>query len=232
MTALWIGLCTAFGVFAVYIVLPTVARYYFRKAFLSSARKTGYVYLTFDDGPDPESTPAILEVLTQTDVKATFFLVGARVARYPHLARQIAEMGHPIAEHGYTHLHPWTTGPIRVAADLLRGGKAVLQYRSSNDRGLFRPPYGKLNLVTLLYIWLGRRQCAFWDIDPKDYSSNSSTEVARFVMDRISPGSVILLHDGRLHGGRSAEVTPQAARVIIEGAHRLGLRLNTLSEVK
>lgn len=223
-----VTLCTL----SIYIVIPWGLKLIMRQRFLATAKALEMVFLTFDDGPDPESTPKLLGLLNKAEAKATFFVLGKNVERYPDLAKKIIEDGHEIGEHSYEHLHAWKTGPLRTLRDLVRGERVLQSVsRVSNHRVLFRPPFGKINLSTLLYIWLRRKQVAFWNIDPKDYEAGSAQEVANHVIQRLGPGDVILLHDGRLSGNSNVHVTSGALGLILEACESKGLHPTSLGGV-
>lgn len=146
------------------------------------------LYLTFDDGPDPESTPVILDILKAHCVKATFFCTGSRVFASPGLFARIATEGHTVGNHGYSHLNGLTT-PVRTyCADVFRG-------RDITCSNLFRPPYGRLRIRQ--YRILERSmQIVFWDIMPYDFDQRLDGGASySHLMKRLRPGSVIVLHD-------------------------------------
>src|SRR5262249_44490651 len=103
-----------------------------------------HVALTFDDGPDPASTPAFLDLLAARRLHATFFLLGSMVARAPQLAAEIAAAGHEIAVHGWDHRYTILRGPGAVFSDLARASDAVAGATGARPR-FFRPPYGVLS---------------------------------------------------------------------------------------
>ena len=220
-----------FGCLAIYFLLPIVVKRIICLKFLSTVKKTGLSCLTFDDGPNPETTPEILELLKEADVKATFFLIGNNVQKYPELADQIFLQGHEIGEHSFEHSHAWKSDPIRTAIDLTRGNRTISKYRSPGEKISFRPPYGKVNLITLLYILFSKRRVVFWNVDPKDYGHESSKVVSQYVTHRLLPGSVILLHDGRLNSSSDSNVTVSAVRSILKEAAHRNLRLTSIREV-
>ncbi|NLE35645.1 MAG: polysaccharide deacetylase family protein [Bacteroidales bacterium] len=151
----------------------------------SSGRK---LYLTFDDGPDEESTPRILDILKSHKVRATFFCTGSRVSGAPGLfARMVAE-GHTIGNHGFSHLNGLKT-PVRTyCSDVFRG-------RDITCSNLFRPPYGRLR-VRQYRIIERTMQVVFWDVMPYDFDPGiTANESYNILVKRIRPGSVIVLHD-------------------------------------
>ncbi len=156
---------------------------------LCRARGRGRViYLTFDDGPDPLSTPSLLEVLHQHDVKGTFFCTGSRVQAAPGLFAGIAAGGHVTGNHGYSHLNGLTTSVRSYCADVFRG-------RDITCSNLFRPPYGRIRMRQ--YRILERSmQIIFWDVMPYDFDPSLTADASLAVlMKRVRPGSVVVLHD-------------------------------------
>lgn len=144
--------------------------------------------LTFDDGPDPVSTPRILDILSANNVKATFFCTGSRVLASPGLFARIAAEGHGVGNHGFSHLNGLKT-PVRTyCSDILRG-------RDITCSNLFRPPYGRLRMRQ--YQILQRSmQIVFWDLMPYDFDRSLQPEASyRVLTHRMKPGSLIVLHD-------------------------------------
>ena len=103
----------------------------------------GHVALTFDDGPDPESTPLFTRLLAEHEVRATFFLLGSMVERAPWLAAELASAGHEIGVHGFDHRYLTARGPRATRSDLTRATELIANVTGTRPR-LFRPPYGVL----------------------------------------------------------------------------------------
>ena len=215
----------------VYILAPWAFKIILRRRFLKDFHEEDHICLTFDDGPNPDATPQILDALEQAGVKATFYLVGENVEKYPDLAARIVELGHEIGEHGYKHTHAWKTGPITTARDLWRGSRTLARYQSEDRPLSFRPPYGKLNVISVLYILLGRKKVAFWNIDPRDYASQSADEISNEVLRKAGSGGVVLLHDGRRHDSNDAGLTVQAVRSLLCECRERKLTIRTVGEV-
>jgi peptidoglycan-N-acetylglucosamine deacetylase len=146
------------------------------------------LYLTFDDGPDTDSTPAILKILAMYNIKATFFCSGEAAEKNPELISKILSEGHIIGNHGYSHLNGWKTSIDTYIKDVEKAFPVT-------STGLFRPPYGKLTLRQ--YNKLKRRfRIVFWDIMPYDFDRSFGGENCLKVLKRkIRPGSVNVLHD-------------------------------------
>lgn len=212
-----------------YVLLPALVKGLLRLRFLRRIRKSGCVCLTFDDGPSPKATPQILALLRQAGARATFFIVGEAAEKCPELVAAIAHEGHELGEHGYGHLHAWKSNPLHYAADLARASRMIRHF-ASRYGSLFRPPYGKLNLLTLLYALLTRRRLAFWDLDPRDYAQTSPARLAQQVLSELAPGRVVLFHDGRRRPESDPAVTVEALKLVLEAAAPRRLEFATVSE--
>ena len=155
---------------------------------------SNHAALTFDDGPHPEFTVALLRILRQFGVKATFFMVGEVAARYPEVVRMVAEDGHVIGNHSHSH---------RAFPELDREGRrtelelcARTLYPYENK--LFRPPFGRENLASHRdAVNLGYRVIG-WNLSVDDWRQHSADRLAERLMQGLRPGSIVLLHDSRV----------------------------------
>lgn len=218
------------GIACFYLILPMGIRTLMRLHFLAQMRRSGCICLTFDDGPSPDSTPMILQLLSEAGVRATFFVLGKNARKYPELITLIRSMGHEIGEHGFGHLHAWKANPVEYTTDLIRGGWTIRDYYPPPHVHYFRPPYGKFNLLTLFYAWLGRRKVIFWNVDPRDYEQKSAVQVAQHVIENLAPGRIVLLHDGRIRLDSNPAVTVMALKMILDAAGSRGIRFASLGE--
>lgn len=230
MRALFLTAVLAAALAGLYLVVPWFAKSFLRRRLLARVRRTGGVCLTFDDGPEPRSTPRILRLLEDAGAKATFFLLGQQVERYPELVRQIVAAGSEVGEHGQGHRHAWKTGPLAYWRDLQQGRRSVAEALGASEVRVYRPAFGEMNLLTLMYLALGRRQLVMWNVNPRDFEQESGAEVAARVIKLLEPGSIILFHDGRADAPGDPEVTVEAVRLVLAEARRRGLRLVTASE--
>ena len=219
------------GCMVLYILIPFGVTFILRKRFQNRIKKSGRIYLTFDDGPHPDSTPQILALLRKYNAKATFFVIGENVLKYPYIMRQIIDAGHEIGEHSFSHKFPWLCDPYRSLLDLMRGNRVLNDYRQVEDKKLFRPPYGKLNMISLIYVFLTQRKFVFWNVDPKDYKQDSGEKIADLVSKKLLPGNVILLHDGRRKLNKDLQTTGTAVEIILQQAKQKGIRLSTMNEI-
>ncbi|MCX6325703.1 MAG: polysaccharide deacetylase family protein [Bacteroidia bacterium] len=146
--------------------------------------------LTFDDGPHPDSTPQLLDILDKHDIKTLFFCDGRAAEKYPGLINQIKTRGHLAGNHGYNHLNGWITSLKRYVADVSNA-----EPYTSTD--LFRPPYGRLRFNQ--YRKLKKKyKIVFWDIMPYDFDPSFGSENSlRILKNKIRPGSIIVLHDNQ-----------------------------------
>lgn len=213
-----------------YFAVPYAARNILRACFIAKTQKSGCICLTFDDGPNPESTPEILLLLKELGIKATFFQLGRNVEKYPDLVRDIIEQGHEIGDHGYSHVHSWACVPFCALRDLLRGNATLKKHAGSDQTFWLRPPYGKLNLITLCYVLCSGRKLAFWNVDPKDYLAQPPEKLAAQVLKKTAGGSVILLHEVSLHTNKALEGNLLAIKIIVRELHNRGCSFATVSE--
>lgn len=153
------------------------------------------VALTFDDGPDPVFTPAVLDVLRELDVRATFFCVGARVEQHPDVVARLVAEGHVLGSHTATHRDLPSLG-ARELVDDVRRGRDVLQAQTGRPAPLFRPPHGDMALRTgVVARGLGLRTW-LWTVDPEDWRPGARSEQIAAGCEGAGAGDVIVLHDG------------------------------------
>jgi peptidoglycan/xylan/chitin deacetylase (PgdA/CDA1 family) len=147
------------------------------------------LYLTFDDGPDPFSTPLLLDILERHGVKALFFCDGRAAEKYPDFIDMIRNRGHMIGNHGYCHLNGWQTVSDKYINDVTRASKFT-------SEKVFRPPYGRLSLKQK-GILLKSFKIFFWDLMPYDFDTSfGDVNSLTMLKNKIRPGSIIVLHDG------------------------------------
>jgi peptidoglycan-N-acetylglucosamine deacetylase len=153
------------------------------------------VALTFDDGPHPRGTPAVLEALARAGAVATFFLAGEQVERRPGLAREIAAAGHSVGVHCRRHRSLLRLGPRAVRDDLARAEQAIADAAGVEPR-LYRPPYGVLNAAALAYARRRGWETVLWRREGHDWQPQATAEsIVSRLTRRVRPGDVLLLHD-------------------------------------
>lgn len=163
---------------------------------ISRLRTTGnQVALTFDDGPNPDATPRILDVLAECGVPATFFILGSHAERWPELVARIADEGHTVGNHGYFHRKLHLKSPRYVRRDIELGTRAIERSGAARPR-LFRAPHGFRNpWVTSIAASLGM-QTVGWSLGVRDTDRPGEEKIAERVVRGARPGSILLLHDG------------------------------------
>jgi peptidoglycan/xylan/chitin deacetylase (PgdA/CDA1 family) len=154
------------------------------------------VALTFDDGPDPETTPKLLALLAERGVRATFFCVGERVARHPELARRLTAEGHLIGNHSYQHSHGTNVFSVaRLRADLARA-QEELRRVTGHTPEWFRPPMGLTNPRVFRVAGELRLKVAGYTARGLDKRPATADQIAARILRGLRPGAIILLHDG------------------------------------
>jgi len=158
------------------------------------SRREPTVYLSFDDGPHPQHTPPLLELLRAHGVKATFFLIGNEAEKYPELVRRIVAEGHTIGNHSMTHPRLPKLSAREQLADIARAD-AVLERFNGRKRQLFRPPNGRATLATIVSSVVHRQPLVLWSIDSQDYQLDAEQVVARLEKATVRGGDILLFHD-------------------------------------
>lgn len=167
---------------------PGPIRLFFPGAVFRIKTRKRVLYITFDDGPDPASTPFVLEILAEHNIKAVFFCSGKKAEENPGLIDLIKSSGHIVGNHGYGHYDGWRTGKKDYIADISRA--SILTSAS-----LFRPPYGRITPSQFSEI-AGKYTVVFWDLMPHDYDEKvPGVKILTILRRKIRNGSVIVLHD-------------------------------------
>lgn len=191
------------------------------------------VVLTFDDGPDPLYTPKILEILKKYNVKATFFLVGENVKKYPNLAQKIVEEGHDIGNHSYNHANFLILKPLSIKKNVMMANREIANVTGMVPQ-FFRPPRGLYTKAVLdLCDGLGMR-VVLWSLTSLDWRGISATKMVKMVLKKVKGGDIILFHDGGnlfYKKKTNHQNTVRALPKIIEGIQKKGFQLVPLSEV-
>lgn len=153
------------------------------------------IALTFDDGPHPEHTARLLDLLAATGTRGTFFVIGELAERYPHLIKRIAEAGHQLGNHTWTHSEPSQT-PVKQFLDEVQRTSCFLQDLTGHACQLMRPPKGNLSIGKALGLWRQRQTIALWNVDPKDFQMPDSQAMHRWLAGYApKDGDIVLLHD-------------------------------------
>ncbi len=154
--------------------------------------------ITFDDGPHPEYTHKVLEVLDEFNAKATFFMVGENVLKYPEIAKKVIDKGHVVANHSITHPEFKLIELTKIKEEI--AGMQKILSTMIRPFKYYRPPKGVISIKVLIASMLNGVKIVLWSKDPKDYAASSTEEIVNyFEINSIRPGDIVLLHDKSEH---------------------------------
>lgn len=165
------------------------------KVFCKKQTKEKIVAITFDDGPDPVQTPKVLQVLKEQQVPACFFCIGYKIEENEQLVRQIADGGHLIGNHSFTHTNTFPLYSLARMKKELQACQSALERVTSQKIKLFRPPFGVTNPTIAKAVRILGYTPIGWNIRTFDTQSPTQKKVLRRIRNKLCPGSIILLHD-------------------------------------
>lgn len=183
------------------------------------------VAITVDDGPYPQATERILDVLRDEGIKATFFVLGRSAESYPDLVERTAKEGHEIATHGYSHRNMARMSAEECRQEWERAEK-TLSARGIAKPTLFRPPSGAYGDTLVRTASACGYRVILWDVDPRDWEGASTDTIVKRITEQVKAGSIILLHDGQ-YPIHSAE----ALRIVIPRLKKEGYSFVTVSQM-
>lgn len=177
------------------IKTPRFLKWIFSQKIWEVKTKSKEVFLTFDDGPTPEVTDFVLNLLEKHQAKASFFCIGKNADQYPKIINRIDSNGHTIGNHTYNHYHCYKhsakeyLGNIKLTTELLSS-------LSSNYKKLFRPPYGRLSPKVTKILKQQAYKIIMWDVLSADFDLNQSADqLVKNVINNVKPGSIVVFHD-------------------------------------
>jgi peptidoglycan-N-acetylglucosamine deacetylase len=187
--------------------------------------------LTFDDGPDPAGTPAVLDALDAADVRATFFVLGQQLVRHHPVAREIADRGHELALHGFEHVDHDQLAPQAARDEIERAVWAYEAILGASPRW-FRPPFGRLADASLDACRDAGLEIVYWSASGEDWTTIGAAQIAANVSAHLTGGAIVLLHDSAAFADR-ADTAPTAAAIaaVAETARSRGIELAPLGEI-
>jgi peptidoglycan/xylan/chitin deacetylase (PgdA/CDA1 family) len=184
------------------------------------------IALSFDDGPHPRLTPVILDILAEYGVKATFFMVGENVGYYPAAARAVAEAGHEIGNHTFSHRRFGRMSEDDLLHEIHACEEAISSVTKAPVRWI-RPPEGQLSEVMGEVLGDSDYRIILWDVDTRDWAHTPPAEITRHILDTVQAGDIILMHDFIGHDSP----TPEALRRVIPALLERGYRFVTVGEL-
>ena len=192
------------------------------KVIVHGSRSIRKVALTFDDGPFAY-TADILNVLKEHNVKATFFLVGIQVEKYPRIAKRIADEGHEIGNHSYSHKHLTKVDSVVWKYEIDQASVVIYKATGVLPR-LFRPPYDLFDEDMLDYANNAGMVMVQWDVDPTDWANPSAAKIRQRIMREVKPGAIIICHD-------FSKGTRSGLSSLIDALQESGYQLVTVGEM-
>ena len=223
-------LFSVFIVLGVWFLLPYAVRRLQARQLAGRCRKHRVVVLSFDDGPSGSLTPRVLDLLRQLGIRASFFLIGERALQNQLVVRQITDEGHELGSHTACHLNAWKSSPSAHCRDMLKGHRQVVGLVGETQ--LFRPPYGKMSLASLVLAKMNGLSLAWWTIDARDSLKQPRSHDDILARITAARGGVVLLHDydsfpNADHAGYVLGLVEKIAAL----ASAEGLRFATFSEL-
>ena len=165
------------------------------------------IYLTFDDGPIPEVTEFVLEILEKYQAKATFFCIGDNISKHPKIFQKILNSGHSVGNHTFNHLRGWATDDVTYLENVVKC-KTEIQ-KNGHHTKLFRPPYGRIKRKQANAL-LPDYEIVMWDVLSGDFSQNLSPEtVLKKTIKHTEAGSIVLFHDSVKANERMSYTLPR-----------------------
>lgn len=189
------------------------------------------VALTFDDGPDPEVTPKILDMLRGHKARATFFVIGRHVEQYPELARRIVAEGHELGNHTHTHPRLFNLKLTRGMESEIEHAAAIIQHVTGVRPALFRPPIGLKNPHLAIVSRRLRLRVVMWSLHARDTLFKNPRRISQRVLKHVRPGDIVDLHDGHDLPGQRRRYTARAVASILARLEWKGIKCVTVSEL-
>jgi len=198
------------------IRLPFFLRLPIKNLFWRKPQAHKTVYLSFDDGPIPEVTPWVLELLERENIKATFFCVGENVQKHPDVFQQLIDAGHRVGQHTYNHLPAFKTRNKTYRENINKADKLI-------QSPLFRPPHGQIRLSQILAM-RHQYRIVLWDVLSADFDQSISPEQClNNVTQHVRNGSVIVFHDSLKAEKNLKYALPRAIQFMKEQGYRFAL---------
>lgn len=153
------------------------------------------IALTFDDGPTPHNTVAVLDLLQKYNAKATFFMIGEVIARHPEVGQRVVAEGHQVGNHTYTHQRMLFKTPAWTHSELDRTDEWIRRLGFEGEI-MFRSPYGKKFLILPYVLWKTQRKNILWNVESTDTETQDPAILEAHTLPHIRPGSIVIFHDG------------------------------------
>jgi peptidoglycan-N-acetylglucosamine deacetylase len=202
----------------------TIGSSFFMPVICNGDKTINEVALTFDDGPAPKTTDTILDILKKNQVPAAFFMIGERAVEHPHLVQRIADEGHLIGNHSYSHHALFDLFPRSEMVRELRATNKAIEKMVRKRVHLFRPPYGVTTPALAKAVSKTKMTPVGWSLRSFDTVAKSPDQLINKINKQVKPGDVILLHDTKA-------VTAEALQNIIDAIRQKGLKIVPVDEL-
>lgn len=198
------------------VQFPRILRPFFGKTIWRKNSSEKVIYLTFDDGPVPEVTPLILDILDHYNWKATFFCVGENVQKHPEVYNEILIRGHKTGNHSFNHLKGFNYSTDEYKANIEKAAGFI-------NSNLFRPPYGRITPKQIKSLQ-DKYQIIMWDVITHDYDKQlTPDQVFKNITKNLRKGSIVVFHDSIKAQERVLKVLPQAIEFWTEKGYKCGI---------
>jgi len=206
-------------------LIPLIEKFFPRVVFRVPVKEK-IIFLTFDDGPNPEITPHILDYLEKFDARATFFVKGNQIPSAPGILVRMKKERHSIGNHGFSHISLWTKKKNTILDEIGRTNE-LIEKTCGFRPAFFRPPYGNFRPGFPKLLDSFQMRVVLWSLDSRDYRENESPQsIVRNVLLAATPGTIVLLHDS----GKNSWNSLQALPVILGNLKNQGYQFASLGD--
>ena len=190
------------------------------------AQANARMALTFDDGPDPQNTPALLDILAQRSLRATFFVIGTQAKTAPCIVQRLLEEGHSIGNHSWSHPHLDKLDDAAFLQEIDQTAEVLAQITGQAAPSLFRPPFGALTPRQTKMLEAERGLTSiYWSYNPQDYNQPGVDCLQSRILSHAAPGQIVLMHDVR---AQTVEALPDVLDELIERGFDLDVPLEAV----
>ena len=203
--------------------LPSFIWFFYRTLIFKKNPVKPTVYLTFDDGPTPEITGWVLNLLKQENIKGTFFCIGHHIEKFPDIFNRIIKEGHQVGNHTFNHENAWAVSRQTYIKSIEKTTEMIQKHHSASC--LFRPPYGRLTPAKIKMINQSGYEIVLWSIIIGDFKKHLSSQHAiDYMMHKVQSGDIIVFHDS----AKAANVLKTILPIMIKNLKHKGFKFAVL----
>ena len=202
--------------------IPSFFSYIFPNQIWNVANNKNEIYLTFDDGPIPEITPWVLDVLKEYHVSATFFCIGDNIRKHPEIFKRILAEGHQIGNHTFNHLNGWKTSTADYTKNITACAAEIAKHTSLDSR-LLRPPYGRITSAQIKELQKENYRIIMWEMLSRDYDTALDQDKCyQNATKKVRSGSIIVFHDSLKAEDRLRYALPKTIAFLLAKGFKFG----------